>query len=110
MHWEVCSQLLSCFGFAVCVADPILSAEYRGLYRRLTDGRGVRLWKNSQQLGITGVITSWITLTLKGLFVAKGNTIGPRPPSNDRHDFLARMAPPVFVLGLVAMLSWLVLA
>ena len=64
-------------------------------------------------LGITGVVGGWVTTTLKGLFAAKGDSTGPRPsPPNSKDDFLARLAPPLFVLGLIAILSmglyWLV--
>ena len=56
-------------------------------------------------MGITGAVTGWVTATLKGLFAAKGTQTGPRTQSTGREDRLAQLAPPIFVFGLILILS-----
>jgi predicted acylesterase/phospholipase RssA len=56
-------------------------------------------------MGITGAVAGWVTATLKGLFAAKGAETGPRTQSNGKKDLLAQLAPPIFVFGLILVLS-----
>jgi hypothetical protein len=80
-----------------------------------------QLGKALASLGVTGAFAGWVTATLKGLFAAKGDSTGPQPSSEEggarssakrKDDLLAQLAPPIFVLGLGAILSltiyWLV--
>jgi hypothetical protein len=69
-----------------------------------------RLWKMLSGIGATGVITGWVGVTLRGLFVAKSaKTGGPADPSgNSLDDTLARIAPLVFAAGLMIALSMVV--
>ena len=56
-------------------------------------------------MGITGAVTGWVTATLKGLFAAKGAETGPCTQSTGKKDLLAQLAPPIFVFGLILILS-----
>lgn len=74
-----------------------------------------RTLKVMSALGITGLIGGWITATFKGLLAAKSSQTGPQPqtsekdgghtPSGKSADLAARLAPPVFVAGLVIILA-----
>ena len=59
-------------------------------------------------LGITAAIGGWITATLKGLVAAKSSQTGGAPQQTataGRADLWARIAPSIFVVGLIAILS-----
>jgi hypothetical protein len=74
-----------------------------------------RIWKTLSALGFTGLISGWITAIFKGIFAAKSSETGPRPETGEGAgngstsakslDLMARLAPLVFVTGLVILLS-----
>jgi hypothetical protein len=74
-----------------------------------------KIWKSLSALGFAGLISGWITAIFRGIFAAKSNETGPRPETGEgassdstspiSKDLLARLAPPIFVIGLVILLS-----
>src|SRR6266567_4759923 len=101
------------FWFVICVLVFYCPLWVEAIFQFLTSRNGAsRIWKFLTSLGIASVITGWITTSLKGIFAAKSSKTGPRPGSNPKEDRLAQLAPPLFVFGLVVILSlalyWLV--
>jgi len=71
-----------------------------------------RLWKLLSGLGVTSLFSGWIAATVKGLLAAKSSRTGPRTEPNDScnrpklsADIAARIAPPIFAVGLSILLS-----
>jgi predicted acylesterase/phospholipase RssA len=98
--------------FFLCLVTLFCPLWLVNLWHFITGTGGSRVWKFLSGLGITGAAGGWITATLKGLFAAKGDKTGPSGPAHPSKDRLASLAPPIFVLGLVVILSmslyWLV--
>ena len=72
-----------------------------------------KLWKTLGALGVTGAAGAWVTTTIRGILAAKGPDSGA--PANSaaaaahpREELLARLAPPVFLLGVLILISYLV--
>ncbi len=110
--------VITFFWFAICLLTLFCPHGIEDLWNFVRNG-GKENWfaRVLSSLGITGVVGGWVTTTVKGLFAAKGTSTGPRPSSDapsakGRNDLLARLAPPLFVLGLLVILSlgldWLV--
>jgi len=98
--------------FFVCLLTLYFPLWIEWLWQFLAGPGRTRLWKVLSSLGITGAVTGWITATLKGLFAAKSSETGPRTQSGGKEDLMAQVAPPIFVFGLIVILSmglyWLV--
>jgi hypothetical protein len=88
-----------------------------GSFLMRPDNSGLtKTWKALSTLGVTGLISGWITAIFKGIFAAKSSETGPRPEtgkgatsnsnSAKTKDLMARIAPPLFVTGLVILLSF----
>ena len=94
--------------FSVCLLTLFFPMWIERLWYLLTSTDGS--WRASAKkilsgMGITGALTAWVTATLKGLFAAKGPETGPRTLSAGKADLLAQLAPPIFVFGLILILS-----
>jgi predicted acylesterase/phospholipase RssA len=109
------------FWFAICLLTLFFPQWMDGLWNFVkSGGKDNRFARALSSLGITGVVGGWVTTTFKGLFAAKGASTGPCPSpdsatgssTKSTDDLLAQLAPPLFVLGLIAILSmgldWLV--
>ena len=71
------------------------------------------IWKSLSALGLSGGTIGWIVITLRGLVAAKGADTGSPPGGapppggpNLSKDQWARVAPSVFVVGLLVLLSY----
>ena len=102
------------FWFAVCLLTLFFPPWMENLWNFVKNGKESWFSRTLSGLGITGVVGGWVTTTLKGLFAAKGASTGPRPSpdagasgssAKSTDDFLAQLAPPLFVVGLIAILS-----
>jgi hypothetical protein len=106
--------------FAVCLLTLFLPLGMERLWARLLSPDhtwATRIWKTLSAVGITGAVFAWVGVTLKGLFAAKSSRTGVRPQNGDKNepcapqsksdDRLARLAPPVFAVGLMFALSLL---
>jgi hypothetical protein len=99
----------------VCVATLFLPLWLRLFWLLLhSENHGwiTKMWQTLAALGVTATAGGWVTATFKGLLAAKGRQTGPsvdgqlNSPSNHA-DLLARIAPPLFTVGLMGILSWL---
>ncbi len=101
--------------FALCLITLFVPLGLKSLWNLLnsTDTEwATKLWKGMGALGITGAVGGWLTVTFLGLFIAKGPNSGA--PANSaswapqsQNELLARLAPPVFVFGVLVLLSYL---
>lgn len=97
------------YWFAICLVTLFVPGWLDHLWSWLwADHRGLNLViKMLGSLGVTGAVSGWITVTLRGLFVAKSErTAGPTDSSGSSvDDLIVRIAPTVFVVGLIVLLS-----
>ncbi len=100
---------------ALCLITLFAPLGLKLLWHLLTSpapGWVAKLWKGMGAVGITGAVGGWLTVTFRGLFIAKGPNSGA--PANSaswapkaQSELLARLAPPVFVFGVLVLLSYL---
>jgi hypothetical protein len=91
--------------FFLCLVTLFCPWGLVRLWHFIAETGGNRIWKFLSGLGITGAAGGWIAATLKGLFAAKGENTGPVSHDHGIEDRFAQLAPPVFVVGLVVVLS-----
>lgn len=94
--------------FSVCLLTLFFPMWFKRLWHLLAssdDSWRAYAKKILSGLGITGAVAGWGTATLKGLFAAKSAETGPRAQPTGKKDLLAQLAPPVFVFGLILILS-----
>jgi hypothetical protein len=94
--------------FFVCLLTLFFPMWFKRLWHFLTsadDSWSANAKKILSGMGITGAVTGWVTATLKGLFAAKSAGTGPRTQPTGKDDLLTQLAPPVFVFGLILILS-----
>ncbi len=99
---------MTAYWFGVCVFTLFFPSWMAGFWHFIQNpasGWPGRVWKFLSALGLTGVITGWTSATLAGLFAAKGSSTGPLAPAKTKTDLLAKAAPSVFAVGLVALLA-----
>ena len=66
------------------------------------------LWQLLSRLGIPAAVTAWAAVTVRGLVAANSSKTGgcaPAPGSGMSEDRWARLAPPIFAIGLIIILS-----
>jgi len=108
---------ITLYGFVLCLAALYVPLFVELIWHRAVSQPGFWsgwIWKILSSLGLSGGMVGWIFVTLRGLFFAKGADTGSPPgaappPSgpNLSKDQWARLAPPVFVVGLLILLSYL---
>lgn len=103
------------YWFALCLIALFVPLGLNSLRQLLTSPAPEwveKLWKGMGAVGITGAVGGWLTVTFRGLFIAKGPdsgaqangaASGPKP----QQELIARLAPAVFVLGVLVLLSYL---
>ncbi|MGA2223600.1 MAG: patatin-like phospholipase family protein [Syntrophobacteraceae bacterium] len=101
--------------FALCLIALFVPLWLKLLWNLLTSQAPnwvTKLWQGMGALGITGAVGGWLTVTFRGLLIAKGPNSGA--PANgaayapqQQKELLARLAPPVFVFGVLVLLSYL---
>jgi hypothetical protein len=100
---------IAIYWFAICLVTLFVPGWLVHLWHWLWgDHHGFNLViKTLGSLGITGAVTGWIGITLRGLFVAKSaRTGGPTESSGSSvDDLMVRVAPMVFAVGLIILLS-----
>ena len=100
---------IAIYWFAICLVTLFVPGWLVHLWHWLWgDHHGFNLLiKTLGSLGITGAVTGWIGVTLRGLFVAKSaRTGGPTESSGSSlDDLMVRVAPTVFAVGLIILLS-----
>jgi hypothetical protein len=98
--------------FALCLITLFVPLGLKSLWHLLASTDVAKLWRGMGALGITGAVGGWLTVTLRGLFIAKGPNSGAPADSASwapkaQSELLARLAPPVFVFGVLVLLSYL---
>jgi hypothetical protein len=107
---------ITLYGFLLCLASLFVPLLAQLLWNRAVSQPELWtgwIWKGLSALGLSGGTIGWIVVTLRGLIVAKGADTGSPPGGapplggpNLSKDKWARVAPPVFVVGVLVFLSY----
>ena len=107
---------ITLYGFLLCLASLFVPLLVQLLWNRAMGQPELWtgwIWKGLSAMGLSGGLVGWIVVTLRGLICAKsadtGSPPGGAPPPGGpdlSKDKWSRLAPPVFVVGLVVLLSY----